>query len=289
MSEQTPWRLDPLARVTDRRDGRLQVGLHPAARVLLPATSAMRALLSALVAGSVVTADGTLEGALEGTLAGAPEATAAGPSADPATAARRLGALAELRDAGFLIPVDRIAEQAAGRAELPVGLWADAGWEPRARELITAAGLCLGDRRDAQVWLVAGDGETRRPVVEELIREDLPHLLLAGVAGRARLGPFVVPGRTACLYCVDAHQADRDPAHILVTLAHTGPGRAAELPAPLRDLALAWAVGDLVSYVDGRQPSTWSTRIDVGPELRPEPTRYLRHPRCGCAWAELAG
>lgn len=42
------------------------------------------------------------------------------------------------------------------------------------------------------------------------MREDAPHLPIVFSGTRAMVGPLVVPGRTACLACVDAHRYDAD-------------------------------------------------------------------------------
>ncbi len=64
----------------------------------------------------------------------------------------------------------------------------------------------------------AAPSRAARPI-DRLVQADRPHLLVTAVAGRVRVGPCVVPGLTACLRCVDAHLADRDPRHPLVRRA----------------------------------------------------------------------
>src|SRR5690606_19641405 len=44
------------------------------------------------------------------------------------------------------------------------------------------------------------------------LREDLPHVPVAFEPGGTTIGPLIIPGRTACLACRDAHERDRDPA-----------------------------------------------------------------------------
>jgi hypothetical protein len=55
----------------------------------------------------------------------------------------------------------------------------------------------------------------------------------------------------------------------------------------LAAIALAWAVRDVVAHLDGKQPSTWSRTLALGPDpnLRREEL-WLRHPMCGCCWAD---
>jgi hypothetical protein len=98
------------------------------------------------------------------------------------------------------------------------------------------------------------------------------------------VGPFVVPGATACHRCVDAHLAEGDPRRSVVVEQLAGitatPG-----DAPLAALAVAWAVRDVEAYLAGRRPTTWSATVDLGLELDPRPRMWRRHPWCGCAWA----
>ena len=111
--------------------------------------------------------------------------------------------------------------------------------------------------------------------------------------GRAVVGPFVVPGLTACLRCVDAHHTDADREWPLLVRQYADASsrdRADGSPEPvdpaLAALAVAWAARDLTSYVDGGRPSSWSSTAGVRP--RPEHARdpvWLRHPECGCGWA----
>lgn len=44
------------------------------------------------------------------------------------------------------------------------------------------------------------------------LRDDITHLPIAFEVGGTSVGPLVVPGRTPCLSCRDAHERGRDPA-----------------------------------------------------------------------------
>ncbi len=110
--------------------------------------------------------------------------------------------------------------------------------------------------------------------------------------GAALVGPFVVPGVTACLRCIDAHRTIHDPDHVVVTSRYVRAGsRARPDGAPdvsdplLAAVAVAWAVRDVVAHLDGRRPSTWSRTLllDVEPS-RSEEEDWSRHPQCGCSW-----
>ena len=62
------------------------------------------------------------------------------------------------------------------------------------------------------------------------------------------------------------------------------------VPHDLLELALAWAVRDLVNWVDGRRPRSWSATVHVDPALELPVTPWPVHPGCGCSWgARVAG
>ena len=145
---------------------------------------------------------------------------------------------------------------------------------------------------DHDLAVLVGVGEPDRELVDGWMRTGLPHVLVRFAEGSATIGPFVVPGQTACLRCLDAHHTDADPSWPLLVVQYaalTGHDRADGVPEPvdslLAKLALAWAARDLTSYVEQRSPSTWSSTIRFDPHLTAvETRRWLRHPACGCTW-----
>ncbi|WP_435770880.1 hypothetical protein [Nocardioides sp. SYSU DS0651] len=224
---------------------------------------------------------------------------------DLAPAADRV--LARLREAGLVVPIaaaERVADPSlttlraqfgpdavrrqAARAEAAVAVRADAAAGALIEPLLAAAGLRAVDpgANEAAVELVVVTGTVARDRLDQLTRDSIAHLVVSGSAAGRRVGPFVDPGRTACLRCVDAHESLHDPRRPLL-LAQAATASAAEPPPrdPLLDqLALAWAVRDLARFVEGDEPSTWSTTVDLGPGGAPEVTRWGRHPWCGCSW-----
>jgi bacteriocin biosynthesis cyclodehydratase domain-containing protein len=140
--------------------------------------------------------------------------------------------------------------------------------------------------------VLVGVGEPDRDLLDGWARAGTPHLLVRLTEGRAVVGPFVQPGATACLRCVDAHCTDADPAWPLLVRQYataSARDRADGAPEPLdpllASLALAWAARDLATFVDGGRPSTWSSTVTVHPRLsRLETRSWLRHPACGCSW-----
>lgn len=252
-------RLRPGCRTSRRAPGLLQVGLDDDRRLLLPDSAAAQRLLRLLAHG-----------------------------VDPARLRpQELVLFQRLLAAGVLVPVDDGEARSRMRAGARVAVMAPQPVHAAVRRMLAVAGLPearSGTPPTARLLVTVG-AEPRREVVDDSMQEDRPHLLVTEVAGRVRVGPCVVPGLTACLRCVDEHRTDRDPRHPLLVEQHLQPDpgdRAAEAD---RQLALAWAVRDLVALVEGDRPTSWSATIELradGPVTR----TWSRHPRCGCAWGD---
>jgi hypothetical protein len=154
----------------------------------------------------------------------------------------------------------------------------------RVAHACATAGLSRAD--DAPAHLVVAVGEPRRAVSDSLVRDDVPHLWVAVLPHELRIGPFVEPGRTPCLRCIDAHLGDLDPRRATVLL------QLEERPvAPLTDpdpclvqLGIAWALRDLVRLLDGHPPALRAATVTITRELDVTRRDWLRHAHCGCAW-----
>lgn len=256
--------------VLARRDAtHLQVGLEPPLCAVLPSTADVHRLLTALADG-VPVSPATPEG---------------------------IRALQQLSDAGLLVDAavatadpllalqyaDDAAARIAARSAASVAVDAPAGLRQAVEGMLRAAGLRAGPSTAPSMLVIADDGPVRRDRTDAAVRDGLPHLLVAGGTSGWSVGPFVVPGVTACVRCVDAALAEHDPRRGTVL------EQAARAPAPptdpvLRSLALAWAVRDVRSWIDGDRPTTWSASVTIGPVGAPQTRAHARHPHCGCAW-----
>ena len=151
-------------------------------------------------------------------------------------------------------------------------------------------------RKDAPVrdplHVLVGVGEPRRDLLDPLVRDGVPHLLVRMVEGDAVVGPFVVPGATPCLRCLDAHRTAVDPVWPLLVEQYAraaGRDRSDGVPEPvdaaLAALAVAWAARDVATYAGGGHPSTLGTTVRISPALETLETQpWTAHPACGCAW-----
>jgi len=175
-------------------------------------------------------------------------------------------------------------------AEQLVGLCARAGLSlPRPRR---PGPRPHGARPERPVVALVGVGEPSREMADPLLREGTAHLVVRLTEGRAVVGPFVVPGETACLRCTDAYLTEHDPAWPLLVEQYaraTRSDRPDGIPEPvdasLAALAVAWAARDLASYAEGTTPGTFSSTVRLAARLEAiETRRWSRHPACGCGW-----
>ena len=173
----------------------------------------------------------------------------------------------------------------ASRAACRVAVDGPPPWHAVAAERLTSAGLRLAaDDTSATVTLFVAAGEPARSRCDAFVREDRPHLVVTLLPDRARLGPLVVPGSTACLRCVDAHLAEDDVRRPVVIEQLESPAPPGPCDPVLAHAALALAARDLASWAEGDRPATWSATLTVSADLGRPPTTWTRHPHCGCSW-----
>ncbi|WP_344009426.1 hypothetical protein, partial [Nocardioides lentus] len=143
----------------------------------------------------------------------------------------------------------------------------------------------VGDGRTATTAvLLLSAGEPRRADLDPLMQDGRPHLVVATVQGRVRVGPFVVPGVTACLRCVDAHASEQDPRRPLVLEQQAAAGSPDPVDPVLGALASATAVRDLVAWAQGGRPASWSATAWLGDGGATAERAWSPHPCCGCGW-----
>ena len=288
--------LRPGTHVLRRTDGTLQVGLRPEGAVVLDDSPALRrGLLGEAVpdpAWDLLDTAGLLvdESALMPLLGRrqdsleAPAAAALAREAGPATMASATArSRCRVETATF--------GHGCGHALAPalVDVLGALGISTEARPVRSPDG---SRARRTPFGVLLGVGEPDRELTDGWVRDGTPHLVVRVTEGRAVVGPFVVPGRTACLRCLDAHHTDADadwPLLVRQYAASSARDRADGAPEPLDPalglLAVAWAARDVASFVDGARPSTWSSTLVLAPDLTSLTSHsWPRHPECGCTW-----
>ena len=120
-----------------------------------------------------------------------------------------------------------------------------------------------------------------------LMREQIPHLASSADAARCGIvGPLVIPGRTACLRCLDLTRTDRDPAWplILAQLAGRAPDPLA-CDAPLAAAVAAQAAAQGLAYIDRAAAAGAVTNGTLElflPEWQWRRRTWPRHRDCAC-------
>ena len=270
--------------------GELQIGLRPGRQVRIPDTEPVRRTLDHLLRGEAPPPGREADGVLA---ALAPVLVDGTGLLDPRADAGDVAAAALRDPSGY---TGRLAARHATTVRVLGTLGVPAA-DPR--PLLHAAGVRTDDGATGEpaadgpacVTLLLCVGDVDRALLDPLLRRRQPHLLVRLDGGDALVGPFVVPGRTACLRCLDAHEAVRDPRAAALRLRHARPddvradGVAEPVDSALAALAVAWAVRDLVSAVDGELPPSWSATVRLPATLTPvTQTEWRRHPACGCSW-----
>lgn len=83
----------------------------------------------------------------------------------------------------------------------------------RMRESLHDEGIPVGQAGgDDSIAVVLVGGAAAALQLAPYLRDDVPHLPVAFERDAAVVGPLVIPGRTPCLSCRDAHEMARDPA-----------------------------------------------------------------------------
>lgn len=109
-----------------------------------------------------------------------------------------------------------------------------------------------------------------------LMARDVPHLPLELAGDRVTVGPFVIPGVTACLACAHAHRRDADPSWPLLAaqMLERGPVRT--------DQALLWEAGILAGrLLAPAAPQTASVTVSAA-NVRRSWHGHRTHATCWC-------
>jgi bacteriocin biosynthesis cyclodehydratase domain-containing protein len=142
------------------------------------------------------------------------------------------------------------------------------------------------------VVVLASGGAPATSAINELVRSGVPHLRVAVKEARAVVGPFVIPGSTSCLRCLELHRSDRDSAWpvLAAQLATGGPRTGTEAcDIVLATLAASIAALQVLAFIDGGEPVTRNGTLELAlPDWRVRRRSWRAHPLCGCCWADEA-
>jgi bacteriocin biosynthesis cyclodehydratase domain-containing protein len=119
------------------------------------------------------------------------------------------------------------------------------------------------------------------------LRRDVPHLPIVYGDRTVRIGPFVEPGSGPCLYCLERHRADADPAWPALAAQLLGRRSSAETPFVASEAATI-ATRLLLARASGpaspgpASPAATGIVLDVETGAR-STEGWVRHPECACA------
>src|SRR5215831_9157829 len=129
----------------------------------------------------------------------------------------------------------------------------------------------------------------RRELPAALARKLVPHLAVAASEAIGVVGPLVLPGRSACVRCLDLTRAERDPAWPLI-LAQLSAQVSADPPAcdtVLATMVAAQAVAQALAFIDqgGQAPAVTNGTLElVLPAWQWRRLTWQPHPECGCRY-----
>ncbi|MGI8577488.1 MAG: hypothetical protein ACR2KG_06110 [Nocardioidaceae bacterium] len=155
------------------------------------------------------------------------------------------------------------------------------------RSLLRASptGWC-NERDEADLLVIATDTEPARAWADEAMHTGIPHVWVFVRDTVGVVGPFVDPGKTACLRCVDASRAALDPAWpTLLASSFAAPLAAPACDPILATLIGAWVAQDALLWSAGLRPHTWGAVIEIPQGCGAVQTAtFSPHPHCGCGW-----
>jgi hypothetical protein len=134
---------------------------------------------------------------------------------------------------------------------------------------------------------------TGRPdpaLLAALVRDRVPHLAVHAEEAIGVVGPLVVPGRSACVRCLDLSRAARDPAwpRILAQAGgDCGPAGTQACDTVLAAATAALAAGQALTFIDRAcEPATANATLEVAlPEWQWRRRGWPAHPACTCGAA----
>ena len=196
----------------------------------------------------------------------------------------RIAALLTSAGIGLVVSSGQARAQ-PGQANRPAAPGPPPGPEPLAGH---STGRSAAPRtRPRRPSLVILADSHRRDLPAALSRDQVPHLAASASEAIGVVGPLVLPGRSACLRCLDLTRAERDPAWPLI-LAQLAGHAGADPPAcdaVLAAMVAAQATAQALAFID-RGPAAVAvisgTLELVLPDWQWRRRTWRPHHECGC-------
>jgi bacteriocin biosynthesis cyclodehydratase domain-containing protein len=174
-----------------------------------------------------------------------------------------------------------------GRAAAPVsGTVSIIGTTPtaaRLRSTVAAAGLTLTAPDDrAELGLMVCHYVVEPQLFGYWLSRDIPHLPIVFTDTGVNVGPFIEPGTGPCLYCLERHRTDADPAWPAIASQLWGRTSPVEVPQLTNEVA-ALATRLLTRRLSA-PASEVATSVFLDAATGETTNRqWAQHPACGCA------
>jgi bacteriocin biosynthesis cyclodehydratase domain-containing protein len=174
--------------------------------------------------------------------------------------------------------IGRVTQSESGTLR-PGAALAGTGDHGKARSGTVPSGMTLPD-------LAVLAGRHPMDLRASLMRDGVPHLAVTADEAIGVVGPLVIPGRTACLRCLDLTRAERDPAWPLILAQIEGrePDPQA-CDAPLAAAVAAQAAAQVLAFTDRAvavDAVANGTLELVLPGWQWRRRTWPRHPACSC-------
>jgi len=182
----------------------------------------------------------------------------------------------------------------AGLSPSDVGTRRDAAARAAVHRAAPATRPALPAGRTApDLVVLAPDGPVDPLDRDGLLRAGMPHLLATVRETTGVVGPLVLPGRSACLRCLDLTRSDRDPAwprvaaQVATDAALTDVGTVRACDTVLASAVAVHTVLQALTFLDGDLPLAVDGTVEITlPEGLLRRRSWTPHPCCGCGWAD---
>ena len=138
---------------------------------------------------------------------------------------------------------------------------------------------------DADLVVLAPGRPDQLDDARRSVAPGVPHLLAEVRGAVGIVGPLVLPGRSACLRCLDLTRTDLDPQWPSVAAQLASPSRTHEAcDGPLAVMVAAQAAQQVLALVDGTtDPASIGGTLELAlPDWRWRRRTWPVHPACGC-------
>lgn len=192
-------------------------------------------------------------------------------------------------EARHLSLLGRDPRTVAARRRLTVSLHGDRGSGAlldTVGQILDEAGLEHTTHGEADLLVITASGEPAREPFADAVRHRVDHLVVRVDEAVVRIGPFVRPGVSACLGCLDLHRMewDRSWAALLPQFGRRGAQHNPPAPgAVVRHAAATEIAAGIVDLADQGSVFSPGTVLTLGPSLgERHVTSCGFHHRCPC-------